>query len=107
MSKQKKNKKHENESENMKPKLNMNQKKNQKKKSKKSSVPVMMAVRLEASMPSVTCSAVEADPNPLGPGKPVIKEKIPTISLSVSLFHKVPGSQYSPRHVVVLIKKRK
>ena len=30
-----------------------------------------MAVRLEASIPWVTCSAVEEDPNPLGPGYPV------------------------------------
>ena len=35
-----------------------------------------MAVRLEASIPRVTCSAVEADPNPLGPGFPVTKEKM-------------------------------
>lgn len=33
-----------------------------------------MAVRWLASIPSVTCSAVEADPNPLGPGLPVTKE---------------------------------
>lgn len=39
--------------------------------------PVTMAVRWLASTPSVTCSAVEADPNPLGPGLPVINEKIP------------------------------
>lgn len=38
-----------------------------------------MAVRLPASIPSVTCSAVVADPNPLGPGQPVISEIIPTI----------------------------
>ena len=36
-----------------------------------------MAVRLLASIPAVTCSAVEADPNPLGPALPVINEKIP------------------------------
>ena len=41
--------------------------------------PVIMAVRLLASIPSVTSSAVVADPNPLGPGLPVINEKIPTI----------------------------
>jgi hypothetical protein len=38
---------------------------------------VTMAVRLLASIPAVTCSAVEADPNPLGPALPVINEKIP------------------------------
>lgn len=43
------------------------------------SKPVIMAVSLEASTPSVTCSAVEADPNPLGPANPVIKLKIFTI----------------------------
>lgn len=36
-----------------------------------------MAVRWLASIPSVTCSAVEAEPNPLGPGLPVTKEIIP------------------------------
>ena len=41
--------------------------------------PVMIAVRLLASIPSITCSAVEEDPNPLHPGLPVINEKIPTI----------------------------
>lgn len=40
-----------------------------------------MAVRLLASIPAVTCSAVEADPNPLRPALPVISEKIP-ISLN-------------------------
>jgi hypothetical protein len=34
-------------------------------------------VSLLASIPSVTCSAVEADPNPLGPAHPVTREKIP------------------------------
>lgn len=42
-------------------------------------VPVMITVRFLASIPSVTCSAVEADPNPLEPGHPVINERIPTI----------------------------
>lgn len=41
------------------------------------SIPVMMTVRLDASTPSVTCSAVEDDPKPLGPGNPVTSEKIP------------------------------
>lgn len=41
--------------------------------------PVMIAVRLLASIPSVTCSAVEEDPNPLSPGLPVTNEKIPAI----------------------------
>lgn len=41
--------------------------------------PVMMTVRLEASMPAVTCSAVEADPNPLGPGSPVTSLKSPIL----------------------------
>lgn len=40
-----------------------------------------MAVSLLASTFSVTCSAVVADPYPLGPGRPVISEKIPTIFL--------------------------
>lgn len=39
--------------------------------------PVTMAVRLIASIPSATCSAVEADPNPLDPGHPVTSEKMP------------------------------
>ncbi|RRT50065.1 hypothetical protein B296_00046556 [Ensete ventricosum] len=41
--------------------------------------PVTMTVRLEASMPAVTCSAVEADPNPLGPGSPVTSLKSPIL----------------------------
>ena len=41
--------------------------------------PVMMTVRLEASMPAVTCSAVEADPNPLRPGSPVTSLKNPIL----------------------------
>lgn len=45
----------------------------------------MMAVRLEASMPSVTISAVEAEPNPLGPGLPVINDTIPTIVFNCPL----------------------
>jgi len=36
---------------------------------------VIRTVRLEASIPCVTCSAVEADPNPLVPGLPVTNEK--------------------------------
>ena len=40
----------------------------------------MTTVRWEASMPSVTCSAVEADPNPLGPGRPVTSLKSPMLS---------------------------
>lgn len=39
--------------------------------------PVITTVRLEASIPAVTCSAVVADPNPLGPGHPVINLIIP------------------------------
>jgi len=42
-------------------------------------LPVIIAVRLLASIPSVTCSAVEADPNPLGPAIPVINDITPTI----------------------------
>ena len=38
--------------------------------------PVTMAVRFAASIPSLTSSAVEADPNPLGPGHPVTREMI-------------------------------
>ena len=41
----------------------------------------MIAVILEASIPSVTCSAVEADPKPLGPEIPVINLNIFRISI--------------------------
>lgn len=40
-------------------------------------VPVMTTVRRLASTPSVTCSAVDDDPNPLAPALPVISERIP------------------------------
>lgn len=40
-------------------------------------LPVMTTVRFEASTPSVTCSAVEADPNPLAPGLPVMSDRRP------------------------------
>ncbi|RRT57585.1 hypothetical protein B296_00023244 [Ensete ventricosum] len=46
--------------------------------------PVMMTVRWEASMPSVTCSAVEADPKPLGPGSPVTSRKSPMLLQEVT-----------------------
>lgn len=36
----------------------------------------MMTVRAVASIPSVTCSPLEPDPNPLGPGIPVINLNI-------------------------------
>lgn len=42
--------------------------------------PVTMAVRPEALIPWVTCSAVVAEPNPLGPAHPVINAKIPISS---------------------------
>jgi hypothetical protein len=48
---------------------------------------VIIAVRLLASIPSVTCSAVVEDPNPLGPAMPVTNEKIPTI-LTLEEAHK-------------------
>lgn len=38
--------------------------------------PVTIAVSCVASIPSATSSAVEADPNPLGPGMPVINLSI-------------------------------
>lgn len=41
-----------------------------------------MAVRQAASIPCVTSSAVEAEPKPLGPGHPVIREMIDIISMS-------------------------
>jgi hypothetical protein len=40
-------------------------------------LPVTRTVRAEASTPSVTCSAVEAEPNPLAPGLPVMSDRIP------------------------------
>jgi hypothetical protein len=43
-------------------------------------LPVTTTVMAEASTPSVTCSAVEADPNPLAPGLPVMSDKIPISS---------------------------
>lgn len=46
-----------------------------------------MAVRLVASIPRVTCSAVEADPNPLGPGHPVISEMIAIDLFSIDKSH--------------------
>jgi hypothetical protein len=42
-------------------------------------------VSLLASIPSVTCSAVEADPNPLGPAHPVTREKIPIFFVKLVL----------------------
>lgn len=39
-----------------------------------------MAVRWEASTPAVTSSAVDADPNPLGPGMPVASRKSPMVA---------------------------
>lgn len=44
---------------------------------RKEKVPVMMTVRPYASMPSVICSAVEADPKPLGPAMPVASRRYP------------------------------
>lgn len=51
-------------------------------KKKKIAWPVIIAVRLVAWIPSVTCSAVVDDPYPLDPGLPVTKEKIPFILAS-------------------------
>lgn len=47
--------------------------------------PVTMAVRWEASTPAVTCSAVDADPNPLGPGMPVASRKSPMVARGESV----------------------
>lgn len=44
-----------------------------------------MAVRLEASTPAVTSSAVEAEPKPLRPARPVITENSVKGSISLSL----------------------
>ncbi|RWW39386.1 hypothetical protein BHE74_00055290, partial [Ensete ventricosum] len=44
-------------------------------------------------MPSVTCSPVEADPNPLGPGRPVISLKSPM--LSSPAHHETRAAQVS------------
>ena len=54
---------------------------------KKVELPVTMAVRLDASIPSVTSWAVEADPNPLGPRIPVTKENMPTIILLLTYLY--------------------
>lgn len=43
-------------------------------------IPVIITVRSEASMESETCSAVEADPNPLRPGHPDINDKTPILN---------------------------
>lgn len=51
-----------------------------------------IAVRLLTSTPSVTSSAVEADPNPLGPGLPVINEKIPMEKAERE--RKIEGEEY-------------
>lgn len=40
-------------------------------------LPVIATVRRLASAPSVTCSAVDADPNPLAPALPVMSARIP------------------------------
>lgn len=45
------------------------------------SLPVITTVRRLASTPSVTCSAVDADPNPLAPALPVMSERIPITDL--------------------------
>lgn len=47
----------------------------------------MMAVRPDASIPWVTCSAVVAEPKPLGPGRPVINEKIPILKIALENFN--------------------
>lgn len=49
--------------------------------------PVMIAVRLVASIPRVTSSAVEAEPNPLGPLLPVISEYNPIVIRLTFLFY--------------------
>lgn len=61
--------------------------------------PVIITVRLLASIPSVTCSAVEADPNPLGPGLPDTNEKI-------LIFHKSPKQQAQPQKTLLPLKTR-
>ena len=52
-------------------------------------VPVIIAVRWVASIPWVTSSAVEAEPNPLGPLLPVISEYNPIFSSLASLFSEI------------------
>lgn len=44
-----------------------------------------MAIRLVASIPWVTCSEVEEEPKPLGPGFPVRREKRPMFANSSEL----------------------
>ena len=52
------------------------------------SKPVMMAVRLVASIPWVTSSAVEADPNPLFPAMPVIEDNmLNMLSILINSFY--------------------
>lgn len=46
----------------------------------------MTTVRSPASIPAVTCSAVVADPKPLGPGQPVINLSIPIFRYLVGGF---------------------
>lgn len=68
-----------------------------------------MAVRLLASIPAVTCSAVEADPNPLGPALPVINEKIP-ISLNRTKKQAKPQNlsfcRLSPHYSIICLRER-
>lgn len=47
----------------------------------------MLTVRPDASIPRVTCSAVVADPKPLGPAHPVINEKIPILRNAPKIFN--------------------
>jgi len=48
----------------------------------------VMTVRWLASTPSVTCSAVDADPNPLAPALPVMSEKVPLADSTPQLSNK-------------------
>ena len=50
-----------------------------------------MAVSLEASTPAVTCSAVEREPKPLLPDKPVNSQKIEIGSIAL-FFPSAPSS---------------
>jgi len=53
----------------------------------------MMTVRRLASTPSVTCSAVDADPNPLAPALPVMSEKIPISDSTPQFSNKVTKNE--------------
>ena len=57
----------------------------------------MTTVRWLASTPSVTCSAVDADPNPLAPALPVMSEKIPIADSTPQLSNKRTETEPKPQ----------